>query len=74
MPFVAGDSLRDRMTRGAAPVAEAVGILRGIARRATAIVQPQDGCSLGWPVCRTEARVEIVARLGQRAAFTRTTG
>ncbi len=136
MPFVAGDSLRDRMTRGPVPAAEAVGILRDIARalayahergvgigtssrrtcccrtarqsspisvsrkrsprrvptlkaRGVALaalgrrdeamavarrlehsirpVQPQDACSLAWPVCRTEARAEILATLGQRA-------
>jgi hypothetical protein len=31
-------------------------------------VQPQDACSLAvWGVCRTEARAEILAMLGQRA-------
>jgi serine/threonine-protein kinase len=31
MPFVAGESLRDRLTRGALPTAEALGILRNVA-------------------------------------------
>jgi serine/threonine-protein kinase len=32
MPFVRGESLRDRLRRGAVPLAEAVGILRDVAR------------------------------------------
>ncbi|MBC7564104.1 MAG: protein kinase [Gemmatimonadaceae bacterium] len=32
MPFVAGESLRDRLTRGALPTAEALGILRNVAQ------------------------------------------
>ncbi|MBY0491847.1 MAG: protein kinase [Gemmatimonadaceae bacterium] len=32
MPFVAGESLRERMTRGAIPMADALGILRNVAQ------------------------------------------
>ena len=32
MPFVSGESLRDRLTRGALPTAEALGILRNVAQ------------------------------------------
>ena len=32
MPFVAGESLRERLTRGALPTAEALGILRNVAQ------------------------------------------
>jgi len=45
---------------------EALAVARRL-EHPTRPVQAQDECSLAWPVCRTEARVEILATLGQRA-------
>jgi hypothetical protein len=77
------DTLTDSMTRAGddrVPTLKARGVaLAALGRRDEAMavarrlehptrpVQPQDACSLGWPVCRTEARAEILATLGQRA-------
>ena len=77
------DALTDSMTRAGddrVPTLKARGVaLAALGRRDEAMavanrlehptrpVQTQDACSLAWPVCRTEARAEILATLGQRA-------
>ena len=77
------EALTDSMTRAGddhVPTLEARGVaLAALGRREDAIavarrlehptrpVQPADGCSLAWRVCRTAARATILAMLGQRA-------
>lgn len=77
------EALTDSMTRGGddrVPTLRWRGVaLAALGRREEALavarrlehptrpVQPTDGCSLAWTVCRTAARAEILAVLGQRA-------
>jgi eukaryotic-like serine/threonine-protein kinase len=49
MPFASGESLRDRLTRGALPTAEALGILREVATRECPGCQAPPPHSAGAP-------------------------
>jgi hypothetical protein len=77
------DALTDSMVRAGddrVPTLEARGVaLAALGRRLEAMsvvgrlehptrrVEPKDGCSLAWAVCRTASRATILAMLGRRA-------